>query len=126
MHLTEFRIFEAADSKAQVIIQLGKKENRTPLNFIRQAAKAVDRGVTVADIEGGANVAMCLLKLVEEAVLKSGWGASVTAIRSALLQLRQCASGAAKSANGTSVGAVQELLQGIEATLKVLGAFDAV
>jgi hypothetical protein len=125
MHLTEFRIFEAVGSNAQVVIELGKRETRTALNFIRQATKALQHGVIVEDIEGAANVAFCLMTLAEEAVLKSGWGASVATLRAALRQLRQSACGAARAANDASLKAVNELLGAVDATLLVLGKHNA-
>jgi hypothetical protein len=126
MQLTTFEVYEPPRSNGLVIIELGSRpDSRAPLNCIRKAAKALGRGLQVGDIEGGANVAICLLQLTHQTVSEQGWLANVGEIRTAVLQLRKCALTAAKSARGVPAKIVQDVIEGVEDTLLRLDAEHA-
>lgn len=126
MQLTTFKVYEPSRSNGLVIIELGSRpESRAPLNCIRKAAKALERGLQVGDIDGGANVAICLLQLTHETVSEQGWLAKLSEIRTAVLQLRKCALNATKSARGIPAKIVQDLIEAVEDTLLRLGDANA-
>lgn len=120
MQLSTFRLFEAVGSNEIVVIEHTASEAPRPLKCIQHAIKALGHRVSASDIETGANVACCLLKLTEEVVCENGWGAREPDVRAGLLELRARAIIAAKSASGRASVAIQSLIEGIDATLRTL------
>lgn len=115
-------LYTATTPHGLVIINLGPPEIRTPLTYIRSAARALRAGKTRSDVTGGVNTAIVLLDLAGEAVARGGWQACASDLSVAIAHLKRAATDCARNARGTCAAMLEDILGGADDALRTIGS----
>lgn len=110
-----------ADAHGLVVINLGTA-HRTPLNFLKNADKALSRGLADGNLEGGTSIAIALVLLAcQTAQILGTWADPVQDIEAAFLQAKQTCLEIAKVARGRAAEINRGILSAADESLRLLG-----